>query len=490
MEVMSALSSALAYKRLLESDETLRMLRADHLPVMAATLDAHLGRPGTRMITEDLHESIDSDLEDLRDHFPLGTRTAKAYCDDWRRAGILVRRPATSARGEIYELSAAGFDAIRMLEQLRTPPQTATESRLVSLAQAVRQLAIDTDPDSARRLAALHAERDRIDAEIARVRRGDPRSIVLDRRRANERVADILQQTQGMPADFARVRARFEELNQDLRLSILSAENSQSKVLDEVFRGVDLIESSDEGRTFAAFSALVRDPEQAAAFDEDIAAILDRDFSAALTPETRRSLRTLMRQMKDGSREVSDILTEFARGLRRYVHSHEFQRDRVMRSLLQDALATAAPVADVRRPYDDVGVELELSSVPLGSLGEVILHDPAEFDAGDELAEAGEADVDFAELIAIARESEIDFAELTDNINHAIDGTDSVTVAEVLETYPATQGLASVVGLLSLASTYGTVDPEARERITWSGVDGVDRHAIIRRHRFTEGIRL
>ena len=28
----------------------------------------------------------------------LGTRTAKAYCDDWRRAGILVRRPATSAR--------------------------------------------------------------------------------------------------------------------------------------------------------------------------------------------------------------------------------------------------------------------------------------------------------------------------------------------------------------------------------------------------------
>ncbi|RAD59916.1 DUF3375 domain-containing protein, partial [Burkholderia multivorans] len=106
-----------------------------------------------------------------------------------------------------------GFDAIRMLEQLRTPPQTATESRLVSLAQAVRQLAIDTDPDSARRLAALHAERDRIDAEIARVRRGDPRSIVLDRRRANERVADILQQAQGMPADFARVRARFEELN-------------------------------------------------------------------------------------------------------------------------------------------------------------------------------------------------------------------------------------------------------------------------------------
>ncbi|MDN5636124.1 MAG: DUF3375 domain-containing protein [Brevibacterium sp.] len=487
---MSALSSALAYRRLLDTNATLRMLRADHLPVMAATLGTHLGKPGTRVSTEDLHESIDSDLEELRDHFDLSTRTAKAYCDDWRRAEILVRRPATSARGETYELSAAGFDAIRMLEQLRTPPQTATESRLVSLAQSVRQLAIDTDPDSSRRLASLRAERDRIDAEIARVRRGDPRSSVLDRRRANERVGDILQQAQGLPADFARVRARFEELNQELRISILAAEDSQSQVLDEVFRGVDLIESSDEGRTFSAFSALVRDPEQASAFDEDIAAILDRDFSATLTAETRRSLRTLMRQMKDGSREVSDILSEFARGLRRYVHSHEFQRDRVMRTLIQDALAAAAPVSQVRKPYDDLGVGLELSSVALASVGEVVLHDPTEFDAGAELGEAEETEVDFAELIAVARESEIDFSELSDNVNRAIQGTDQISVAEVLDHFPASQGLASVVGLLSLASTYGHVDPGSRDRLEWSGVDGIGRSATIRRHYFTEGITL
>ena len=354
----------------------------------------------------------------------------------------------------------------------------------------MRQVAIDTDPDSSRRLASLHAERDRIDAEIARVRRGDPRSVVLDRRRANERVSDILQQAQGLPADFARVRARFEELNQELRISILAAEDSQSQVLDEVFRGVDLIESSDEGRTFSAFSALVRDPEQSAAFDDDIAAILDRDFSATLSLATRRSLRTLMRQMKDGSHEVSDILTEFARGLRRYVHSHEFQRDRVMRTLLQEGLAAAAPVSQELRPYDEIGIDLELSSVSLGSVGEVILHDPEEFNAGAELGEATDSEIDFAELIAVARESEIDFAELTENINSVVTSAHEASVAEVLETYPATQGLASVVGLLSLASTYGHVDVGNREILTWIGVDGIARTAAIRRHYFTEGITL
>ncbi|MDN6159198.1 MAG: DUF3375 domain-containing protein, partial [Brevibacterium sp.] len=143
-----------------------------------------------------------------------------------------------------------------------------------------------------------------------------------------------------------------------------------------------------------------------------------------------------------------------------------------------------------RKPYDDLGVDLELSSVALASVGEVVLHDPTEFDAGAELGEAEETEVDFAELIAVARESEIDFSELSDNVNEAIRGAVQVSVAEVLDEFPASQGLASVVGLLSLASTYGHVDPESRDRLEWSGVDGIGRSATIRRHYFTEGITL
>ncbi|WP_262985901.1 DUF3375 domain-containing protein [Microbacterium jejuense] len=76
---------------------------------MAATLSAHLGTPGSRIAADELHERIDGDLETLRDHFVLSSKNAKAFCDDWRQAGILIRRPSGSARGETYELSAAGF---------------------------------------------------------------------------------------------------------------------------------------------------------------------------------------------------------------------------------------------------------------------------------------------------------------------------------------------------------------------------------------------
>ena len=62
------------------------------------------------------------------------------------------------------------------------------------------------------------------------------------------------------------------------------------------------------------------------------------------------------------------------------------------------------------------------------------------------------------------------------------------TVGEVLGTAPATQGLASVVGLLSLAVANGRVDSNATERVRWSGVDGVERVADVTTHVFDRRI--
>lgn len=481
---MTAVPSALTITRLMDESATLRLLRADTVAIAASVLGSQFGSAtaGMRIPSHDLHERVEADLEELRDHFSLG-KSAKAYCEDWRSAGFLIRRPSVDARGETFELSPDALTALRMIETLTTPRSTVTESRLVSLAAAIRQLAIDTDPDATRRLEALQAERARIDAEIERVRAGDV--TVVDDRRAVERVTDVLMQAKDLPADFARVRARFEKLNQELRSSILAADNSQSTVLDDVFRGVDLIESSDEGRTFSAFSALIRDPEQSAALDADLAAVLGRDFAGGLDPDTRRTWRTLVRELKQGSRTVHGVLTEFARGLRRYVFSQEFQRDRALKDALQTALAAAVPASREVRPIHDVGLEIELASLAFSSAGESTPHDPSEFDIGAILPDDEPMLTDFAELARVARESEIDFVELVGYVNALLDeGVEEATVAAVLRAYPATQGLASVMGLLALAAQQGEIDGERGETLEWVGTDGVSRQADVARHQF------
>lgn len=482
---MSAKSRALAYARTFQDDPTVALLRATTAPMIAGVLEEYLGAPGTRLNTEELHELVDADLLELRDEFGLGATTAKGYCDQWREAGYIVRRPSAQARGETYELSAAGHEALHILRSLQSPHSAATESRLVSLTSAIHQLAIDTDPDTGRRIEALEEERQRIEEQISRVRSGQ--EVILDERRALERAEDILAQSSALPTDFARVRARFETLNQELRASLVAADELPGAVLDDIFRGVDLIESSDEGRTFAAFSALVRNPEQSATLEDDLAALLRRDFSAALTATQRATLRTLRREMAAGSREVQMVLTDFARGLRRYVYSQEFQRDRVLRTHLNEALTAAIGASAAVKPYRDIGVEFQIPVTPLSSFGALVPHDPAELDAGEALGEGELLDVDFGALLEKARETEIDFEELRANVSSLFEGDvkmSEVSVRLVLERFPATQGVASVLGLLALAAKNGRVQARSSEILRWVGMDDVTRTALVNTHVF------
>ena len=475
-------AQSLTLARLLESSTALRLLRSDGLATTLPLLQAHLGAPGARIPTDELHALVDIDLERLREHVDL-PQTGRYYCDAWRQAGYIVRRPAVGARGETYELAAETHSVLRYVQQLASPRSTLTESRLVALTTAVRSLAVETDPDVSTRLGALEAERARLDAEIEQVRSGHLG--VLDDRRALERVTDILLQAQDLPGDLAGVRARFEELNRDLRASILDTEATQSAVLDDVFRGVDLIESSDEGRTFTAFSSLVRDPARSATLDADIAAVLTRDFARELPPEVRRTLRTLVRDLKNGSRDVHSVLTDFARGLRRYVHSQEFQRDRALGRLLAQALVAAGPATREAKPYADAGVELELSAARFSSLGELTLHDPSDHDTGEPLTSAAEAALDLEQLRELARETEIDFTELVAAVDLVLASRPSATVADVLAEHPASQGVASVVGLLSLAHAHGHVAADDHETLAWRGTDGTARRARVPVHTFT-----
>ena len=62
------------------------------------------------------------------------------------------------------------------------------------------------------------------------------------------------------------------------------------------------------------------------------------------------------------------------------------------------------------------------------------------------------------------------------------------TIAEVLEHHPATQGLASVVGLLALAQDHAAPLQGVPEPVAWTGEGGTGRRATVPRHLFTREI--
>ena len=482
---MPAIAQVLELAQLAEHDAAWKLLRADSAPVVAGLLGTHLGGDERRVDAEELYERIDADLERLRAQGVPLPLTGKGYCTEWRSAGFLVRRPSSEARGETLELSPDAIAGIRFLQGRAAPRSSVTESRLTSLAAQVRRLAIDTDPDASARIALLEEEIDTIQRRIESLRAGDEGA--LDADRALERARDVLSQAADVPDDFARVRAEFEALNASLRARIVESDVSQAAVVDEVFRGIDHISDSDAGRSFAAFAQLVLDPALGAAFDADIRRILDRGFARDLTAEERRALRTFLMTLKGRSAEIHDVITVFARALRRYVQSQDYQRDRVLRTLLREAQHAGVEATAHIRPWHPTSLTLDLSAVSFSNVGAIELHDPAEFAATGEVLSQAASVASLEELRALARETEIDFDELTRNINDLLADVQSCTVGDVLARYPATQGAGSVIGLLSLAAEQGTMDDEP-EVLAWQGADGVARAALVAAYRFTGAV--
>ncbi|KAB1659681.1 DUF3375 domain-containing protein [Pseudoclavibacter chungangensis] len=479
---MPAVARTLRLTQLKEADAAWRLLDADSAPVVAGLLGHHLGGDERRVDAEEFYERLDADLERLRDQGLTLPLSAKGYCAQWRAAGFLTRRASVESRGETLELSPDAIVAIRFIEGRAAPRSSATESRLASLAAQVRRLAIDTDPDTATRIALLEEEIERIERRIRALQAGD--EAPLDESRVLERVRDLLAQAADVPDDFARVRADFEALNTALRQKIVESDAAQATVVDEVFRGVDHIAESEAGRSFGALSQLVLDPALGAAFEADVRRVLDRGFARRLSPAERRLLRSFLTTLKARSAEIHDVITVFARALRRYVQSHDYQQDRVLRSLLRDAQHAGVQASPHIRPWHPIGLSLDLSAVELSTVGALELDDPAEFAATDEVTAAVVTVADLDELRALARETEIDFDELTRNVNDVLSQLPSCTVAEVLAHHPATQGVASVIGLLTLAAAQGTVDDEL-ESVAWTSTAGVPRAAVIPAHRFT-----
>lgn len=482
---MSTLRTALAARRLSTDSPAWSLLRARNAAAAVAILGTHLAGDQKRLPAPVLFERVEEDLAVLRGHGFELPQTAQAYCTSWREDGVLIRRVVDGSREETFELSEGALVAIRFVDQLTDPRQSVTESRLTTILEQVRQLALETNPDATTRLLALQHERDRIEAEIARVNVGD--FTVLPADRALERAVNILGLSSEIPADFARVRAEMETINRALRERLIDQDGSRGTVLDEVFRGVDHLAESDAGRSFSGFYALILDPERSTEFEDNVADLLNRPFAAGLPADQSRTLRRLLPALQDASSEIHETTTRFSRSLRRFVQSQEVHSERLIATLLQRTLQAALTTSTQIAPFTKTELELKLTSVPMESVAALRLHNPADSETVQDVISRKSEAVDVAALRELSRASEIDMRELTQNVNAVIARVGAATIAEVLADCPATQGVASVVGLVLLAEKHAAAI-DGDETVCWVSTTGIPRHGQVPRYLFKEQI--
>lgn len=453
-----------------------RLLAADKAPVFVALLHG-LFLDGDKILPSSiLHERLARDLDHLRASGEDLPQTPQAYVAEWLAQAWLTRRFPPGASEEVYELSADAATAIRFITGVLKPRTTATESRLSLVIQQLARLAEDTDPNPTSRIEALRAERERIDRAIAEIERGDVK--VLPNERALERAREIIALAEELTGDFRSVRDQFDVLNRRLRQSLMENEGSRAEVLEHLFAGVDLIGESDAGRTFNAFWRLLTDREQSATLMESLDEVTGRAFARELEPRERKFLLSLTATLLDEGGGVHDVLQNFARSLKTFVQSREFQEQRRLHTLLKEATQAALAAKDAVRTNQPTGYALMLTSSRIRSVSQRLLYDPAQRVTDSSMSEAEPAELGIDAVSELVRQSEIDMRTLKHHVFAILERRSQASIGEVLRAFPAEQGLGSVVGYVALGAKHGEVTQEF-ELVTWEGADRVPRRARI-----------
>ena len=120
------------------------------------------------------------------------------------------------------------------------------------------------------------------------------------------------------------------------------------------------------------------------------------------------------------------------------------------------------------QPYRSLETDLGLTGVAVGSVSALKLHNPADSATAEAATTAEAPPVELETLRQAVREAEIDMTELKDNVSAVLDEHGPSTVAEILSHRPATQGAASVVGLLVLAEEFGSRAAAGSEEVCWA----------------------
>lgn len=466
----------------LRQGRTWRLLAKDTAPLVLAVLQALFEEEKT-LPASVLHEHVTQHLEALREEGYAGVQQAPAaYVADWLAEGWFERRLPAGATEEVYEMTAEAHGALRYVQSLAAPRTTATESRLASVMAQLVRLAEETDANPESRMRALLAERERVDAQIEALRRHG--AVVLSEERALERAREVIALAQELAADFRNVRDAFGELNRELRKSLLEDDASRGEVLGGLFAGVDVIAESDPGRTFTAFWRLLTDGEQSALFAQALDAVTAREFARRLRPTERRFLHNLTATLLSEGADVHQVLQQFARSLKSFVQSREFQEQRRLRDLLRQAQHAAVGLRDVMRPSEKLEYSLPLTSARVRSATQWHLYDPQLRAVAAGMADAQPAQLALDVVEELVRASEIDFRTLREHIEEALGAAEQVRVGELLEHFPAEQGFGSVIGYIALGARHGLVT-EDEEFVHWRGADGVARAARVAAIYFT-----
>ncbi|QDH75049.1 DUF3375 domain-containing protein [Brevundimonas sp. M20] len=455
-----------------------RLLTATHAPFVASFLHEAFIRTNIRTyLQSDLAVKLDDHLYRLRTQSTEEAlpKTASEYLDDWAsdERGWLRKYYAGGTDEASFDITPTTEKALEWLASLQARRFVGAESRMMTVFDLLRQLVERAQSDPGVRIAELQKRKTEIDREIHDIQKG--RLEVLDPTQIRERFLQVAGTARGLLSDFREVEQNFRNLDREVRERIATWDGSKAGLLEEVFGRRDLIADSDQGKSFRAFWDLLMSPTR----QEELSSLLESTFAMeavqALEPDGR--LLRIHYDWLEAGETAQRTVARLSEQLRRYLDDQAWLENRrimdLLRQIEQNALAARSnpPPGDLML-LDEAGPRLGLG------LDRPLFTPPnrAELDV-----EISEEDLDPASLDALFATTHVDKARLLQSIRQALQFSSQISLGELLDAHPLEQGLAELIGYLSLAADDADafIDDAQRMAISWTDEAGVVRRAYM-----------
>lgn len=439
-----------------KNDPAIAALRKEWLPLAVGFLHYAFKRKHEVTLPQELFcEQLDLYLEHVNAGLPAEAQYRHGYdfyLDRWSREDDLVRVRSLD-EGYVVQLSPYAERLLDWFETLQSRSMIGTESRLRTILSLLDEVITQSTEDVDARLRQLHDKREQIDAEIARIEDTQQVDGLTDVQ-VRERLDQINTMSMQLLRDFSLVEERFREMARVIQQAQLNPEARRGEILGTVLEADEQLEASDEGQSFRAFYQLLTRPEQRDQFDALIGTLFAMPRLANFLGDNT-ILPRLTSYLLDAGERVNRSNQRLAEHLRRIVDTRNITESRRVQALSGEIKHLVSqihpdarnPLLSTRRPFFELEGDPEIN-LPLARP----LFDPPPQLAAAERPCLAATQLDVDTLSLLYDSFFVDERVLQANIKRLLMSRPQVTLAELVESYPVTQGVAEVIAYILIAA--------------------------------------
>ena len=462
-------------EQLKEQSVALKLLRSPHFPLLGSFFYSAFIRKNRRSVAyQELVALLDHYLADINESYQDGNgadkypKSAKAYIDDWIsiKGGFLRKYMPQQGDEPECDLLPDVEKALRWVEDMQGKSFVGTESRLKLLLSLIADLVHGTSEDQQSKLATLQQKKIEIEQQIQAVEQG--MDIGYSATQVREKMYLVTDMSRQLLGDFRQVEANFRELDKDTRKKITLGGNQKGHVLDAVFSDQDVIDGSDEGKSFSAFFELLMRGDMRENMRGDLKQLLGLEHSRefALNDEL---LMHLYSYLLDAGAKVNVTKQQITDQLRRYIQEQSQDNKRIL-ELIRDFEANAHKIENETLKQEKNFTELDSFQAQISQLLSRNLYQAKQQESLDSNIQQQDAtpDVDLSHMFEV---SHIDEFALQRQISQCLQQNQGqVTLAQVIEKFPVQYGLDEVLTYVKMAceqTVSANINEQNHQTLSW-----------------------